>query len=103
MSRWRDISRRVVRETLAAVAGKPEPEVKKALHDAYPFGERAMHPYKIWLDEIKRQRGTKVSTGPCVCTHSKGAHRARASACGASDCGCQRYRTADERQATLSL
>jgi hypothetical protein len=29
------------------------------LFDAYPFGERKYTPYKIWLDEIKRQVGTK--------------------------------------------
>jgi hypothetical protein len=103
MSRWRDISRKVVRETLAAAAGKPEPEIKAALREAYPFGERAMHPYKIWLDEIKRQRGTKLSTGPCLCSHSKGAHRARAGACAASDCGCRSYRTEDERQQRLGM
>lgn len=101
MSHWRDVSRRVIRETLAASTGKPPEEIKMALHDAYPFGERAMHPYKIWLDEIKRQRGTQVSTGPCVCTHAKGAHHAKAGACGAADCGCRGYRTEDPRQARL--
>lgn len=31
-----------------------EKEVRKAVSDAYPFGERAMHPYKIWLDESRK-------------------------------------------------
>lgn len=29
-------------------------ERKKALLDAYPFGERAYHPYKMWLKEQRR-------------------------------------------------
>lgn len=55
-SRWR----RVAAPIIAAVLEKhPEAgkEQEKALYDAYPFGERRYHPYKIWLDEIKRQRG----------------------------------------------
>jgi hypothetical protein len=39
------------------------PEQRKALYDAYPFGERSHYPYKIWLDEIKSQKGTKDSKG----------------------------------------
>lgn len=34
-------------------------ERRKALRDAYPAGERAHHPYKVWLDEIARQTGKK--------------------------------------------
>lgn len=26
------------------------------VNDDYPSRERAMHPYKIWLDETKQQR-----------------------------------------------
>lgn len=33
------------------------PERRKALRDAYPAGERAHHPYKVWLDEIAVQTG----------------------------------------------
>ena len=39
--------------------GKAEKEIKKALREAYPFGERKYHPYKIWLDEIKVQMGKR--------------------------------------------
>src|SRR5579885_2310491 len=31
--------------------------VRAALRAAYPFGPRKHHPYRIWLDEISRQRG----------------------------------------------
>lgn len=56
---WRDNCRPIIAKVLAETKGKPEKEIKKALLDAYPYGERAMHPYKIWLDEIKVQRGFK--------------------------------------------
>lgn len=53
-SAWRNrcapIIAQVLRET------QPDtPERRKALHDAYPFGMRKYHPYKVWLSEIKRQ------------------------------------------------
>jgi hypothetical protein len=48
---------------LSETVGKDEKEIRKALHDAYPFGPREYHPYKIWLDEIKRQRGSKWPMG----------------------------------------
>ena len=39
------------------------PAFRKELKDAYPFGPRQYHPYKIWLDEIGRQLGTKPELG----------------------------------------
>ena len=53
---WRDYARPIIVEVLKETAGNTEKEIKKALREAYPWGERAMHPYKIWCDEIKRQR-----------------------------------------------
>jgi hypothetical protein len=56
---WRDHAREVIAEVLLEHRDSDEKTIKQALFDAYPFGERAMHPYKIWLDEIQRQRGLK--------------------------------------------
>jgi hypothetical protein len=55
---WRDRARPIVAEVLRATSGQDEAAIRKALRDAYPFGQREHHPYKIWLDEIRRQRGT---------------------------------------------
>jgi hypothetical protein len=33
--------------------GKSPAETAKAIDAAYPFGERAHHPYKVWLRERK--------------------------------------------------
>lgn len=56
---WREMAAPIIHRVLTENAGKPEKEIKAALHEAYPFGQRSMHPYKIWLDEIQRQRGKK--------------------------------------------
>ena len=56
---WRDKSAPIIATVMRRAEGQGEKEIKKALHDAYPFGEREMWPYKIWLDEIARQRGLK--------------------------------------------
>jgi len=59
MKTWRDLARPIIAKVLADNKGKTEKEIRKALRDSYPWGQRAMHPYKIWCDEIKRQRGQK--------------------------------------------
>lgn len=56
---WRDSARPRIAAILRELEGRPEPEIKQALFDAYPWGERRHYPYKIWLDEIKRQRKLK--------------------------------------------
>lgn len=56
---WRDIARPIIQEVLFSTKGMSEREVTKALHDAYSWGQRKYHPYKIWLDEIKVQRGKR--------------------------------------------
>ena len=60
---WRDSCRPIIAKVLADNKGNSDKEIRKSLRDAYPFGERAMHPYKIWCDEIKRQRGQKPTLG----------------------------------------
>ena len=54
---WRDIAKPIIAEVLAENKGKDEDTIRKALREAYPYGERKYHPYKIWLSEIKRQLG----------------------------------------------
>lgn len=58
-STWRDKAAPIIAEVLRVTAGKPEADIKKALLEAYPFGPRKYRPYKIWCDEIRRQRGLK--------------------------------------------
>lgn len=61
---WRRQAKPIIEGVLKACAGCTEKEIRGALREAYPFGERAMWPYKVWLDEIKRQRGLKPRATP---------------------------------------
>jgi len=54
MSEWRNIANRVIAKTVKDNPGLPEQELRKKLSEAYPFGERRYHPYKIWLSEINK-------------------------------------------------
>jgi len=59
LSHWRRKAAPIVKEVLAAMAGRPEHEIRAALHAAYPFGPRKHHPYKISLDETRVQTGRR--------------------------------------------
>lgn len=63
MSYWRDQMRPIIAEVIRENQGKGERELRRALREAYPFGQRAYHPYKVWLDEIARQTGRKPPLG----------------------------------------
>ena len=60
---WRDKAAPIIATILRRTEGMSEKEIKKALHDAYalydPSQLREMWPYKVWLDEIQRQRNLK--------------------------------------------
>ena len=54
---WREQAAPIIRRVLAETAGQDERAIRAALRAAYPWGPRTHHPYAVWLDEIKRQRG----------------------------------------------
>lgn len=54
---WRSIARPLIAKCVREIGLSDRKALNKALRDAYPFGERAHHPYKVWLSEIKRQCG----------------------------------------------
>lgn len=56
---WREISRPIIAKVLREHKGADEKEIRKALKEAYPFGVRKYHPYKVWLDEVKIQLGKR--------------------------------------------
>jgi len=37
---------------------------RQALRESYPFGEKTNHPYKIWLDEIRKQMPANLNILP---------------------------------------
>jgi len=56
---WREIAAPIIYRVIREVGQKDEKALRKALREAYPFGEREMWPYKVWLDEIRRQTGKR--------------------------------------------
>jgi hypothetical protein len=66
-SRWREEAAEVISEVLdmcgPIITPEDEKSVRQRLREAYPFGEKKYHPYKIWLDEIQRQLGKKWPIG----------------------------------------
>ncbi|NLE06851.1 MAG: hypothetical protein GX638_18895 [Crenarchaeota archaeon] len=52
---WRDRARPIIAAVIAANQGEDERTIRLALRYAYPWGERAMHPYKVWCDECNKQ------------------------------------------------
>jgi predicted transcriptional regulator with HTH domain len=52
---WRDKAAPIIAKVIAENKDKGDQVLRKALFMAYPWGERRMHPYKIWLSEISRQ------------------------------------------------
>lgn len=54
ISNWRAYSKKVIAE-VTSDKGISDPEtLEKAIRAAYPFGERAHWPYKVWLEEVRR-------------------------------------------------
>lgn len=51
MSTWREQSAAVIARVVAEVGVNDQVALKKALFEAYPFGERQYYPYKVWLEE----------------------------------------------------
>jgi hypothetical protein len=69
MSTWRARFAPAIRRVIRENQGQPEAVVRKALRDLWDeagMGERAMHPYKVFLDEIRKQLGKKKPTKPLV-------------------------------------
>lgn len=61
---WRDKARPIIAAIIEQYGTANEAALRAALLEAYPFGERKYHPYKIWCDEIRVQLGTKALKPP---------------------------------------
>jgi hypothetical protein len=54
-SLWRNTAAPIIAEVIARVGTDDPAALRRALLEAYPFGERRLHPYRIWRDEARRQ------------------------------------------------
>lgn len=54
-SKWRIVARAAIQKAIASLPPECDrAELKKAIDQAYPFGEREYYPYKVWLDERRK-------------------------------------------------
>lgn len=53
---WRARATPVIAGVLSATDGMSDKEIRRALREAYPFCERKWWPYKVWCDEVRKQR-----------------------------------------------
>jgi hypothetical protein len=69
MSTWRERFAPAIREVILKHKGESENAIRKALRelwDAAGMGERRYHPYKVFLEEVRRQLGKKKPTKKLV-------------------------------------
>lgn len=66
-SHWRREARAVIERALleGRAAGLSGAALLARVDAAYPFGERAMWPNKIWLDQRRRQCGSLLPERSC--------------------------------------
>jgi len=53
---WREKARSVIDQVYRDNPTATPEQMTKLLRDAYPFGERKYHPYKVWLDEVRKRK-----------------------------------------------
>jgi hypothetical protein len=59
---WADQAAPIVGRVIREVGRSDMAALRKALANAYPFGERANAPYKAWLAEVRRQLGHPLNS-----------------------------------------
>ena len=52
---WREQSAAVIAKVISEHGTEDNNALRRAISQAYPFGERRYYPYKIYLDETKKQ------------------------------------------------
>jgi len=55
--KWRDHCRLIIVKVIAETGRDDMKKLRKALREAYPYGERKMWPYKVWCSEVRKQLG----------------------------------------------
>jgi hypothetical protein len=54
-SSWRNAAAPIIAKVIDEVGTDDMRALRQALREAYPWGEKRMHPYRIWCNEIRRQ------------------------------------------------
>jgi hypothetical protein len=56
---WQQVASPIIMRVIAECGTADMNLLRRKLRQAYPFGERKYHPYKIWCDEVRSQLGLK--------------------------------------------
>ena len=56
---WRQSASPIISRVIREHGTEDMKALRAALRAAYPFGERAYWPYKVWCDEVRSQLGLK--------------------------------------------
>lgn len=62
MATWREQAAPIIAAVIQKIGRRDIKALRKALREAYPWGERKLHPYKVWCAEVRRQLGTPIIT-----------------------------------------
>lgn len=54
---WRERSIEVIDAVKRANPGADRETLRRLVSEAYPFGERRFHPYKVWLGVVRELLG----------------------------------------------
>lgn len=52
-SEWRPYANAIITKIILENNSVPEKDLRKKISEAYPWGERANHPYKIWCSAVQ--------------------------------------------------
>ena len=67
MDSWRDMARPIIGRVISEHGTSDMKATRRALRNAYPWGERKYWPYKVWCDEVREQLGLNkkpIDVGP---------------------------------------
>lgn len=64
-SHWRALARKTINAVVREVGTADVPKLKAAIDAAYPFGERRLWPYKMWL--LERRAAFEALDGLGLC------------------------------------
>lgn len=51
---WRNSAKSIIGQVITDNPGADLKTMKRLLFDAYPYGPRKYHPYKIWCSQVNR-------------------------------------------------
>ena len=53
--KWREHCAPIIAKVIEETGRDDIKKLRKALKDAYPYGQRSCWPYKVWCSEIRKQ------------------------------------------------